>query len=1174
MAENLGHFDKRSVDQFLDRTLKQPPPPHLADLSIIQLNENYGKEKRYRYFTLPSYIELMAREKFQAPTGIYSAEDVDTAGSYSIHSADEFYLEEAELFAHLMQYRPIASNKGGRPRKEHPVAIKSAAVHGENTGEGSSKPKKVKEKKEKKEKVFKNPVLADGTRKRGRPVKDPEIAEQRRQKRLKIEARKKEDLEAGEGRVSTRKTRGKRKRSFDDEGESEINSDDEPTVETTGNTSASEDPSQFQATVNASAPMVIEPSVVRRKRGRPPKKPKIDGSEKVAVNTSTPVVTSRNGSESLATSQFETILEAQMPTDGAFFVKYQCHASLKDVTFPLVEIGPIVAPNESIPDVPYIETLPEVDLDPSDGKIATKSAMDDDKYMSDFETDELGPVGKLVPASFEQQAEQVLPFPFVPDWQNLVQNASDTPMSPLTELADDGPVTHSAEDQSDPEMSLFEEMRSVPIAGMPDGSSNEPVQTTVKVQSAATQAVSNKSAEKESEATSISSTKSVPKKFDIPRQNTVNNISQIRRENEFVRLIENSGGVINTSTLDFFRALTDLLEAMTKAGEPTSAPVGTQIDRRTMNAAFNNLVSDGRIKLLTTTVRTATSSSRLVKIAHLPHISEEDIRKFLSTLGSPVFDPKGTDDGAHATDRRAEIDPNGPRAIAKKWVEENLRIKGQAHFSRDPERVQRLFELDDEIIREALRLEKQTASQIYGFLLGILMRARALHVHIVEKFGQNTASQFIVASNRVVDWEYFETDVPLSVYSTYMTSVAVIDEFKAALETEEGQRMRVKDAPVKWQSALRAGKAGSRDRIFELLEVLKALKIVTPLKVSSTTNPLSTNDAMLFELMPPGWESEQPPVYPRYWQFTESAPVFLTALREVPPPLHRKMPLSSKVDVLDFWDVLQFASTDGAYCERQLPTSQRSYPASIAYDDRMRATLARSRSWKGSYCLSWHQCQFLDKNFDSSQSSEVSVDLIARVAHIISAPSEVVRKYVVAARKKRNDEIMRIRLREEQLERKKQEAAAIKALLDAKSKEATQRRELEWKTLLEKVCDGPDVQSTRLKRLRHSFVMGHVVQDTSAWENQIKEALRAAVKTKKLRDVIQPGISQHPVISTFAQPVRMEAGAQPTQMVMDLRIDTPTPLEKPKIKGKAAKSHKKKGLKEGEVYQLFYCTNL
>src|SRR5260221_9756690 len=88
------------------------------------------------------------------------------------------------------------------------------------------------------------------------------------------------------------------------------------------------------------------------------------------------------------------------------------------------------------------------------------------------------------------------------------------------------------------------------------------------------------------------------------------NISHLRRENEFIRMLENAGGIIAIHTKEFYEGHMKLIQELSQAGEPVSAPVGTKVDKRTMFSTFANLERKGRIKQLKTSMMTPTGVSR------------------------------------------------------------------------------------------------------------------------------------------------------------------------------------------------------------------------------------------------------------------------------------------------------------------------------------------------------------------------------------------------------------------------------------------------------------------------------------------------------------------------------------------------------------------------------------
>lgn len=101
----------------------------------------------------------------------------------------------------------------------------------------------------------------------------------------------------------------------------------------------------------------------------------------------------------------------------------------------------------------------------------------------------------------------------------------------------------------------------------------------------------------------------VPKSSLQPRPKV--NVSNLRRENELVRVIEMLGGIVNIQTKELYETHITLLETLAKAGEPASSPPGTRTDKRTVTATFNSLESRGKVKQLTTSVPLYLGNSRL-----------------------------------------------------------------------------------------------------------------------------------------------------------------------------------------------------------------------------------------------------------------------------------------------------------------------------------------------------------------------------------------------------------------------------------------------------------------------------------------------------------------------------------------------------------------------------------
>lgn len=114
------------------------------------------------------------------------------------------------------------------------------------------------------------------------------------------------------------------------------------------------------------------------------------------------------------------------------------------------------------------------------------------------------------------------------------------------------------------------------------------------------------------------------------------NISSLRRENELFKVIENMGGIANMHSKDIFEAHTALLDTMLQAKEPTSAPVGTRLDKRTAESTLKNLENRGRIKMLRTSLIAPSGISRPACLVYLPDTPQDKVNVFLRQLSQSV----------------------------------------------------------------------------------------------------------------------------------------------------------------------------------------------------------------------------------------------------------------------------------------------------------------------------------------------------------------------------------------------------------------------------------------------------------------------------------------------------------------------------------------------------------
>ncbi|KAF8446218.1 hypothetical protein L210DRAFT_3529314 [Boletus edulis BED1] len=114
------------------------------------------------------------------------------------------------------------------------------------------------------------------------------------------------------------------------------------------------------------------------------------------------------------------------------------------------------------------------------------------------------------------------------------------------------------------------------------------------------------------------------------------NISSLRRENELFKVIESMGGIANMHSKEIFDAHTVLLETMSQAKEPTSAPVGTRLDKRTAESTLKNLENRGRIKMLKTSLVSSSGASRPACLVYLPDTPQETLNAYLRQISQSV----------------------------------------------------------------------------------------------------------------------------------------------------------------------------------------------------------------------------------------------------------------------------------------------------------------------------------------------------------------------------------------------------------------------------------------------------------------------------------------------------------------------------------------------------------
>jgi hypothetical protein len=652
------------------------------------------------------------------------------------------------------------------------------------------------------------------------------------------------------------------------------------------------------------------------------------------------------------------------------------------------------------------------------------------------------------------------------------------------------------------------------------------------------------------------------------------NVSHLRRENELLRLVGSAGGIVNVQTREFYDAHTRLLESLADAGEPTSAPPGTRTDKRTMSSSFSNLEKKGRVKQLKTSILTPTGLNRPASIIYLPHIDQGQLNSFLADLSRVSQAPASQLTSFVKIDQKLEYGGSSTPISRGNLPLQLLQLEHHGknekeRWSKNTSRANQLFTYEDSTIREVFLAERTTMAQMYGFIVGKAMRCRELHLSAIRGFESgNPSSNILSHEKKIIELSFFCQDLPLDVYCSLVSPLGYDEDLLLFLGNEETRKTLVRDLPPNLQTALNINRTRPRSRILDLLEILRCLGLVSPLRPSISGTPFLTysptgQPEMTFELAPlDGWTSNTPMLAPIYWCFHESIPIYLWALSETQPPSWKTVEVKCSVDALALWEDLRKAclSPDNPDNFNKMDKARN-----VNHSVSGARSLRRAASWRSGYFLTWHQAQYLKQFIDASSGLtplQNSNDIerrsqLNKLCWVTSAPHEAIEGFFISTRAK----ILKgLEKTKEKAKKTQKRAEETKLSLAKKAEEARKQREQEWVALLNTrpvTLTGPS--AVRIERVRCQFLQAGSTKDVSRWENEIQAALREAdlASSKALKISAKRAITAKPIPASSTQPQIVSTSLETS--IQDL-IELQGP---PQHDAAKAKSKKGRGLNNG-----------
>jgi hypothetical protein len=600
------------------------------------------------------------------------------------------------------------------------------------------------------------------------------------------------------------------------------------------------------------------------------------------------------------------------------------------------------------------------------------------------------------------------------------------------------------------------------------------------------------------------------------------NLSAICREQEFLKLVQEAGGVRSTNVQDFQNTHQVLIARLLAEKQQTSGPLGVQPDKRTVDATLARMATKGVIKVMKTAIKTNLGTQRPLTIAYLPDLPAETLQAFLSDLSKKPWQiqapvrKKIEDCIVYGTDN-GRVRPAMPLQLLK------LTDPGDKdeRWSRNADRADQLFAFDDATVRDVLLSEFTTQAQFYGFIVPKATRARQFHAYSLRAFEQDPTPAVVSSEHRILKLSFYHEDLSVADYCSIVSVLIKSNELAQILCDEQRRHMPLRDLPSDLYEAMQANRARARCRILDTLETLRSLNLVVPLRPSespsawihceaSGDHPTAFDRASLT-----GWSYSTPSEAPVFWRFNAVVPLHLWALADTNPSFWKDVSIQTEHEFADFWRALKEVCLNEAEALSVNCPTAGSVTGPLQSTTHGTGCLTRNTSWKEEYILTWHQQRLirqmvLDESWRTQDEATREFDM-QRMSYITSAPRPVVDQFAAhinanIVRELRKAEKREWRRSNPTAKAKKAKSDMTKTrvareIIQQRSEQAKAHRLQDWDHLVLRVHPNPlsPVLAARLRRLQARF-LSSMTTHAENWEETLAQEIHDSQIAMGLRN--------------------------------------------------------------------------